>query len=734
MRKPNASLSWPRALRTAMIGVAIALLAVAPPAAGGEGSASASADAKKVEATLIAPVSAIRAGQPFSIGLHQKIAPNWHTYWLNPGDSGEPIRLTWTLPDGFTASGISWPFPEAIPVGPLTNFGYSNDVLLPVTITPPPAISVATITIGVKAEWLVCEKICIPEEATLSLTLPVAPSGAGPVPPSPHADQFAAAARLQPIKTTWPLSARRGPDAVTLAIKSTDLEPARIASARFFPADWGLIENAAEQTVSWTSTGLTLTMKPAAAGNSQQKSLDGVLVLTETLADGGQAKSAVTIATEFTSPTLAPTQPPLTLLQAMVLAILGGLILNLMPCVLPILSIKVMAIAAHRDDENQQTATSAAARGGLAYLAGVLASFAVLAGILASVRSAGEALGWGFQFQSPVFVLALAALFLAMALSMSGVFDVGGRLVGAGQSLTRRSGYSGSFFTGVLATVAATPCTAPFMGAAIGYAMTRPAIELFAVLMALGIGFAMPVVALATWSGARRLLPRPGPWMETLKQALAFPLYATVAWLVWVLSIQSGSDGVLAASIVLVATGFAAWMIGRPSIGLPLRSAIALATGVAALAIALPQIGHENPPRATVVAPSVSASQSAVSDAQPFSIERVAELRSAGRPVFVNLTAAWCISCKVNEQVALSTDGFKRALVEHNVAYLKGDWTKRDDRISAVLKSYGRAGVPLYLLFPADPKAETIVLPQLLTEAIVTRHFAQVSAPPLRSP
>lgn len=460
--------------------------------------------------------------------------------------------------------------------------------------------------------------------------------------------------------------------------------------------------------------------------------LTGVLALTESLS-GGQVRNGFLIDAqpEPASSAVAalPAAPSseasagggmrttsaggLTLWQALLFAIIGGLILNLMPCVLPILSLKVMALASHGGGGH-----AGAARGGFAYLVGVMMSFAALAGVLLALRGAGEALGWGFQFQSPAFVLVICALFLGLALSMSGVFEIGGSVVGIGEGLTRRGGLAGSFFTGVLATIAATPCTAPFMGAAIGFALTRPAFETVVVLQALGVGFALPIFALSVSGAAHRLLPKPGPWMNTLKQLLAFPLYATVAWLVWVLSVQSGSDGVLAAAFVLVGVGFGAWLLGRTGHA-PLRLAAAGAAAVLAFGFALAQFdapaAREQTPRAA---------EAGSPDYEAFSEQRLAELRAQGRPVFVNLTAAWCISCKVNERLALQSDGFRAALRRHNAVYLKGDWTNRDDAISRVLKSFGRAGVPLYVLYPADGRAEPIVLPQLLTEAIVVRHFA----------
>jgi thiol:disulfide interchange protein/DsbC/DsbD-like thiol-disulfide interchange protein len=695
-----------------------------------EGGADQLGNAPKVEVELITDVSAIVPGRPFQVGLRQVIAPRWHTYWKNPGDSGEPTRIDWRLPDGFSASAIKWPTPEALPVGPLMNHGYSEEVLLPVTITPPKQLASSEVTLTAEAAWLVCEKICIPEEATISIKLPVAARDAS-VAPSRSAADFDAARRDRPIANPWQVSIAPG-NGLSLRVAASNVDWRRIRNVHFFADAWGLVDHAAPQRASWSTNGLELNLKPGELVRADKPvTLSGVLVLTEDIG-GSVVRNAFQVVARSTGPAAAgsgPAEPGrpgggagstadpsgLTLWQAMLFAALGGIILNAMPCVLPILSLKVMSLAKH---------SGAAASRGLAYLVGVLASFAALAAILMALKAAGENLGWGFQFQSPAFVLLMIALFFFFGLSMSGVFDIGGNIIGAGEGLTRRQGLAGSFFTGALATIAATPCTAPFMGAAVGFALTRSNAEMFAVLTALGFGFALPIVVLSLTDAARRVLPKPGAWMETLKQALAFPLYATVAWLVWVLSLQTGSTGVLAAGIVLTGSALAAWLIGRPMASLPVRSGLAVAVAtivIAAIANLLP-LASAAP--ASGLNPSARSASADMFDAEPFSQARLNHYRTNGRPVFVNMTAAWCISCKVNERVALSTDGFRNALKTHNVAYLKGDWTNRNNEIAAVLRTFGRAGVPLYLLYPADASAEPVVLPQILTEAIVVSHIA----------
>jgi len=696
----------------------------------GSAAHAGASDGPKVEVELIAPMRSITPGRPFQIGLKERIRKNWHTYWKNPGDSGEPTRITWDLPNGFSASPINWPIPKAIPYGPLMNYGYSDEVLLPVTITPPDVIDERSITIKGKADWLVCERICIPETQDVSITLPIAPSGSEGL-PSRHASLFNDAERVMPIEAPWQASIGVGKEKVVLSVDAPQLRRDRITHVAFFPNKRGLIDHAAKQFIIWTGEGLKLTTKRADPDLSIKdfSPFEGVLVLTEKL-DGKTVRNGFLLSAKASpvtdqainaleSQAHAPTKS-ISLWQALIFALLGGMILNLMPCVLPILSLKVVSLATHHGDESGKAAKAS----GLWYLTGVMVSFAFLALLVVALKSAGVALGWGFQFQSPLFVLIMAGVFFLLGLSLSGVFEIGAGIVGMGEGLTRQAGPRGSFFTGALASVAATPCTAPFMGAALGYALSRSAFELFAVLQALGLGFALPMLLLSVSGTAAKLLPKPGPWMETLKQVLAFPMYATVGWLIWVLSIQTGSEGVLGAAIVLVTLGFAAWLIGCTNVSMWLRVTIAALVVVPALALAVPMMSATATPAKSFKA---SSEKGRGLDYEVFSTKRLAELRAQGRPVFVNLTAAWCITCKVNEQLALSSKRFHDAMKKNNVAYLKGDWTRQDPEITSVLKSFQRSGVPLYLLYPADRNTSPVVLPQLLTEAIVLGHINRLS-------
>ncbi len=686
------------------------LLAIALPAiclmAAAASDGAAWSGTPRVTVELVSEGDAVAPGKTFWVGLRQTIAPGWHTYWSNPGDSGEPPQIDWTLPAGFTAGDISWPNPERIRLGPAMSYGYSNEVVLPVQLTAPANLVPGTlVTVAGRASWLVCEKECIPEEAPVSLSLPVVAGEPGLHPTG--APLIARARQAVPSPSPWPATFTATPETVTLAVVARGLVPDRISEVWFYPARWGAIDHAAGQQARVDARGITVEVARGPLPEATAAPIDGVLVLTERL-DGGNVRQAFTLRAAPATGTSG-----VALLQAVALALAGGILLNLMPCVLPVLSVKALGLIQH-------AAGSARAmrRHGLAYAAGVLLSFAVVAGTLLALRAEGERIGWGFQLQSPLVVTLLAYLLFVMALVLSGVFVIGGRLAGVGQSLAARSGYSGSFFTGALAAVAATPCTAPFMGAAVGFALTQPWTTGLLVFEALGLGLALPYVLLTVIPTWRRFLPRPGAWMKRLEELLAFPLYASVAWLVWVLSQQAGPTAVAAALGGLVLIGLAAWLfqISRHARVTWRRAGL---TAVAALVMGALALG----PLAGT-APTRDPAQAAGGRAEAFSPRRLAELRAQGRPVFVNVTAAWCITCLVNERVALRSDAVAEAFARKGVAVLKADWTNRDAGIAEMLGSFGRSGVPLYLLYAPTLSGRAAasapaVLPQILTEGVV---------------
>jgi len=683
---------------------------------GQPGSASSESVDRKVEIALLSETAEIRPGQPFWVALRQKIAPGWHTYWENPGDSGEPTKIAWDLPAGFAASDIHWPPPKAIPYGTLMNYGYSAEALLLVRMTPPRDLEADTVELRASSRWLVCEEICIPEDGEARLTLAVA-EGGGALEPGAGADDIAAALRTLPKDAPWPVSLTTAPEKLALTVETDALRGGNVRDMRFFPRDWGVVANAEPQRLDWRADGPRLVLTRGELKDEPIEQLDGLLTITRQ--DGSREAYNLSLSpardvAALPAASAGGASAGLNLWQAAAFAFLGGLILNFFPCVFPVLSMKALSLARGGDGARGDRSHA------LAYLGGVMLSFAVLAGLLLALRATGAAFGWGFQFQSPWFVLVMAALFFALGLSLSGVFNFGGSLIGAGDALTRRGGASGSFFTGVLASIAATPCTAPFMGAALGYAVTQPALEATTVLMVLGLGFAAPMTLLSLSGAFARLLPKPGPWMETLKQVLAFPLYATVVWLVWVLSLQTGADGVLGAGAVLIAVGFAAWLVGMTQAGRAFRYGVSAAVVIVTFSLAGPMVDFAQDAR--------SGDQRAAAPAEvgePFSVARLDELRAQGRPVFVNFTAAWCITCKVNEEVALNSDAFQEALKRGNIAYLVGDWTNQDPEISRMLEKFNRAGVPLYLLYSGNGEPPK-VLPQILTEGFVLRQLDDV--------
>jgi thiol:disulfide interchange protein len=660
-----------------------------------------------VATELLASKDAIAPGETVYVALRQKIESHWHTYWRNSGDSGEPTRIKWDLPPGWTAGEIVWPAPKKIPVGPLMNYGYQDEVLLPVPITAPANAKAGDkVTLKAQVSLLVCAEVCVPEDDALSLTLPVvaAPSADGGAAGAQVMAAVAAAPRPAGLNAVYQVK----PAGVALAITGAALKGAGAAGAYFFPFESTVIDHAKPQAIERGSDGLTLTLPPGYGfqGGKSPASVGGVLEV------GG--KTYEVAATPGVPPPGAfGLGPPsakgeggadLGLAAAAVFALLGGLILNLMPCVFPILAMKAASLAGHGGGESAE-----ARRQGLAFGVGSVFTFLSLAGGLIALKAAGSAIGWGFQLQSPSVVGVLCLLMLGVALNLSGLFEVGTSLQGAGSGLASRGGMLGSFFTGILAVVVAAPCTAPFMGPALGWALTQTPAAALTVFLALGIGFAAPFVLVTYAPVLLSRLPRPGAWMETFRKALAFPMYGAAAWLAWVLSQQVGPEELAKLFAAAVVVALAAWLLGLQQ----RRAAAGGKPVILALAASL---------LAVIAVLSVAWPQTAAAELQsePYSPARLAELQAAGRPVFINYTAAWCVSCQVNDKVALSTHDVAQAFARHKVAYLKADWTKRDGAIAAELAAHGRAGVPLYLVYGTNG-GDGVILPSILTPDIVVK-------------
>jgi len=679
-------------------------------------------DTGHLTAELGAQSQGIAPGQTIHVALRQKIDKGWHTYWRNPGDSGEATQIVWTLPPGWKAGPIVWAPPRRLPVGPLVNYGYSGEAVLPVAITAPPGARPGDVAkLKAAVAFLVCEDICVPEDAVLDIALPVTAKPAAPDPKwGPAIDQaLAAAPKAAGLTATF---AKR-PTGVALAIVGAPLTGADFSQAYFFPYDGTVIDHAKPQKIERGAAGLTLALPPGYAfeNGTPPKVLAGVLSLGSRAYEIKASPGAAPAGAFGLGPPPAK-QPPapgasLGLPLAAAFALLGGLILNLMPCVFPILAMKAASLAgdAHTGDARRQ---------GLAFGAGVIATFLLLAGVMIALQAAGASIGWGFQLQSPPVVAGLALLMLAVALNLSGVFEVGASLQGLGSEAASRGGLAGAFLTGALAVVVAAPCTAPFMAPALGWALTQSPIAALAVFLALGIGFAAPFVAVAFAPGLLSRLPRPGPWMTAFRKALAFPMYGAAAWLVWVLTIQAGSMAlarVLAAAVVLA---LGAWLAGaaqaRGSRG---GNVLALSLGAAILTLGA---------AAAAVWPNYAeagkdgGSETAVVPYEAYSPARLEALRAEGRPVLVNFTAAWCVTCQVNDRIALSHRAVAKALTRSNAVYLKADWTRKDSEIAAELERHGRAGVPLYLVY-GRTGGEPVVLPQILTEGLVIKALERAA-------
>ena len=645
-----------------------------------------------VRASLLLEHATVSPGSTSALLLKIDIREGWHTYWLNPGDSGEATRIDWQLPSGVSVGSIEWPAPEAIPFSGFINFGYEGVAyhLLPLSIESSVAAG-SEIQLQASATWLVCEEICIPETGEFTLSLPVTTSP-DVVDPQNESDFIAARAALPVASSDVNVQTVNGK-----LLLSLDTLPA-VTDPYFFAAEWGVVEPSAAQTVESRDGQKLLVMTPGASPASG--TFNGVLV-DRAVTAGARAWN---INARPAASSTEPAAPPLSVLSAVVFALLGGVILNLMPCVFPVLSMKALHLVGDQADVDAQR------REGLAYTAGVLCFFALLGGILLILRNSGQAIGWGFQLQSPPVVAVLALLMFAIGLNLLGAFEIGGRIMGAGASLTRKSGAIGSFFTGALAAVVATPCTAPFMGAALGFALTQPAAVAMLVMLSLGLGLALPFLLLALIPALARRLPRPGRWMETLKQFLAFPMFGAAIWLAWVLALQSGAHGILRLLAAILLFAFAVWLFGRSGAARFLKVG-ALAVGAASFILV---INLSTLPQDAAAATNAKTAYSA---------QRVADARAAGQTVFVNQTAAWCLTCLVNEKNVLSTATVKNAFEQNEVVYLAGDWTRRDPQITAFLAEHGRSGVPLYVVYHGDGPAN--VLPPLLTESIVLDAIAR---------
>ena len=685
------------------------------------------------------------AGQPVWVGLQIKHAAEWHTYWKNAGDSGMPTELQWTLPPGVMAGDIAWPLPKKIPIGHLANYGYDGTVLLPVPliVTPgfKPGAMADALEVKLKATWLVCRQECIPQDGEFALKIPLRSSTAL------HGAAFDAALKAQPTPIEGAHQITLQDDGKRLAVRVAGLPASlRGQALALFPETPNVIVTAAtlappdqppgerDWSQRWDGAVWTadIPVSPDRAESPQRMPLvlvsgdqgwraDAPVVgawpaiaqaaaVSPALEAALKANAAAGTPGAATLPATVTAVPATTFVWALLGALIGGLVLNLMPCVFPVLAIKVLGFTRHADDRRAHRTS------GLAYTAGVVLSFLALGALMLALRAAGQQLGWGFQLQSPAVVASLTVLFTVIGLNLAGVFEFGSFLPSSVATLEARNPVANSFLTGMLAVAVASPCTAPFMGASLGLAVGLPAAQALLIFAAIGLGMALPYLAASWWPAVARLLPKPGAWMDTFKKFMAFPMFGTAVWLLWVLGQQTGIDGAGALLALLVALALVLWALGLKG-----RTRLVIASiSIATLSGLVSAIGQN------VIKPAEPAGALASADGrwQAWSAERVQATLTGGRPVFVDFTAAWCVTCQYNKKTTLASDEVLNALDAARVQTFRADWTRRDPVISAELGKLGRSGVPVYVL--QAPGRAPIVLSEILSEADVKQALARL--------
>ena len=666
------------------------------------------------EAKLISQYASIEPGKDFRLALRLELEEGWHTYWRNPGDSGEAIEIIWDLPDGFEAGPIEWLAPLRIDEGPLRSYGYSHpspifisELSAPTNLTPG-----TSVTIAATAYWLICKEICIPLEKNLSLTLPVRDKRPAS---SRNVEVFSIVREALPLPppADWSFQATSTTEGYLLRVTPpTQIDP---EGAYFFPYDPTTLNHSAPQPIRRDSNAFLITLKRSSYATGTAKRLQGVLVAEESKMWTSYTQS-LKIDVPVQEVSKGVTTPPLSFPLLLLLACIGGLLLNLMPCVFPILSIKVLGFATQEKNHG---------RHGIVFAMGVILSFWILAGLLLVLRAASHEIGWGFQLQSPLFVAGMALLFVGIGLNLLGVFDIATFSIGS--STPRKDGYLQSFYSGVLATLVATPCTAPFMGAAIGAAIVMPTLHALLIFTALAVGMAIPYVVLSMLPGLQKRLPKPGAWMETIRHLLAFPMLATAIWLAWVFGKQTGIDGVALLLLGFLLLGIALWMLGRWPI-VQISKAVRLVTRSIAVLVMILSLVSAYAGTTFHVSGEVSSNTAW----QPFSQEKITELRAEGKAAFVDFTAAWCLTCQVNKQTTLGSTTVQNAFQEKGVVLFRADWTTRDDNITRALKEHGRNGVPLYVLYHSGSETP-ILLPEVLTESIILQALEPIPYSPIAS-
>lgn len=671
-------------------------------------------DHAKVE--LISEQSAIVPGEPFWIGIRMDIQDGWYVYYRNPGDSGMPMTLNWTHEQDFGITDIHWPYPEwKDEAGGLTSYVYQDSMLYMMEATAPEDLNPGEeSTLKVSADWLICEKVCIPEYADLELTLDIAEEPEFNEEVLPLFSEFRK--KLPADLEYWEAFTEAAGDTITLKLTTEAFDIPEYSNVIYFANEKGEIENGADQPYSIENDTLTMKLQKSVYKSDEVQRVWGLVYNEEGWDESGRIK-AMTVDINIGEEEAAATSSPAPVLSRSFLVILGfafigGMILNLMPCVFPILSIKVMNFLQVSGDDARKAKLH-----GWIFGTGVLASFLVLAGLLLLLRAGGQELGWGFQLQSPPFIAFMTFLMFGLGLSLMGVFEIGNSLMNVAGNTDTGDGYKGSFFSGVLATVLATPCTAPFMGTALGAAITMPVAAALLVFAVLGIGMAIPYIILSSFPFLLKKMPKPGAWMETFKQFMAFPIFATAIWLSWVFGQQVGIDGLINLMIGLLLLSMGIWILNRWK-----ATQISNVSRVVSRAfVALLVFGG------FFISASSSSDQAKLSTSQTdnygieweaYSKEKLDRYMAENRNVFIDFTAAWCITCKANERIVFSSEEVKETFSDLNFVMVKADWTNRNPEITKALESFGRNGVPLYVIYNEELD-EPIILPEILTPGIV---------------
>ena len=663
-----------------------------------------------VRAELLADVTAIVPGKPFTAGVLLRMVPNWHTYWKFPGDAGIPTEVKWNLPPNWKVGEIEWPIPLKLDEpGDIQIYGYHDEVLLLQEITPPAALAESTVKLSAETNWLVCEKICIPGSANLQLALPVAAQNA-----PANEEMFSRFRRALP--QAWPegkianASWKRSGSELHLTVESAVLANSPVTDFFPLPSDKVVVGHPNAER----GDGKVTFRVPIETEDPTLSSLSGIVVF------GPDANSPARNAWSLSSAAAVPASSS-GLAKFLLFGFLGGFILNLMPCVLPVISLKIFGFIQHAGQSRSRIL-----RSGLAFVAGIFAWFIGLALLLIALKSAGREITWAFQFTNPWFVLAMSAVVLVFALNLFGVYEIS-LPQSANRGLlgwTAREGDAGSFFQGVFATVLATPCTAPFLGSALGFAFTQSGWTILLMFVAIAAGMSFPYLLLSAQPAWLRLLPRPGPWMERVKQLMGFFLLATLLFLLWIIGAERGVEAIIWTCCLLLALSLACWMKGSFVVPTASRTTRFVVL-VLVLLLVLGSAWYFGQKFSATKLASASSATPLAGDWQPFTPERLQSEIDQGHTVFVDFTAAWCLTCKFNEATVLESAAVREAFQRHGIVKIKADWTNADPAITKILKQFGRPGVPLYVLYPAG-KAP-IVFPELLTQSIILDKFETIT-------